>query len=116
MKENKIAKIAVSQSVDESLNSFLEIVNNNFEGGKITKTELASWIISKSTQNPTDSLIEEVRRDNFKQIAYLESLVRKLKMNGRESLTADELNSLFPNSKRKTEKKQKLTDPNTDTQ
>lgn len=94
MSENSLAKIAISSSADEALSKSLEKVNLNFDGGRVTKVDLASWLIHYFTESLSDGLIQEIRRAHFNQVAYLEALVRKLKSAGRDSLNADEQSTL----------------------
>jgi hypothetical protein len=94
MSETTLAKIAVSSNADEALSKFLERVNQNFEGGRVTKTDLASWCILHVSESLTDSVIEEIHQAHFNQVVYLETLVRKMKASGRENLGPEELSAL----------------------
>ena len=84
----ELAKIAISQSSDEALSRFLETVNDGFEGGKVTKTELASWMIEKVAQTQNDSVVDDIRSTHFDRVSYLESLVKNLKRAGRRALSS----------------------------
>ena len=86
MSENNLAKIAISSSADEALVKSLERVNQNFEGGRVTKTDLASWLIQRASDSLTDAVIEEIHQAHFNQVVYLEALVKKLKASGGENL------------------------------
>ena len=94
MSENNLAKIAISSSADEALVKSLERVNQNFEGGRVTKTDLASWLIQRASDSLTDAVIEEIHQAHFNQVVYLEALVKKLKASGRENLGVEELSAL----------------------
>jgi len=69
----------------------VEPANKDFNGGRINKTDLASWLIIRGAQRLNASEIEELRRKHFNQVKYLESLVKKLKATGRDSMEASEL-------------------------
>jgi hypothetical protein len=93
-KENTLAKIAITTDSDAALVQALEKVNKNNPGGRVTKTDLASWFILKSATDLTDQSIDQIRTAHFNQVAYLDALVRGLKQSGRESLSMDEIVNL----------------------
>lgn len=93
-KENTLAKIAITTDSDAALVQALEKVNKNNPGGRVTKTDLASWFILKSAADLTDQSIEQIRTAHFNQVAYLDSLVRGLKQSGRDFLSMDEIVNL----------------------
>lgn len=94
MSETALAKIAITTASDEALVAAINRVNQDFEGGRVTKTDLASWLIAKGAVALTDAEVEEIHRAHFNQVVYLEALVKKLKSSGRENLGADELSAL----------------------
>lgn len=94
MTENSLAKIAISQASESDLCAALERVNKDFSGGRVTKTDLASSLIIRAIQSLDEAGIEEIRQAHFNQVMYLESLIKKLKANHRESLDQDEVSSL----------------------
>jgi hypothetical protein len=92
--ENQLAKIAISSVSDEALSKSLDRVNQNFEGGRVSKADLASWFVIHGARGLDDSGIEEIRQAHFNQVTYLETLVKKLKTSGRDSLAAQEVATL----------------------
>lgn len=94
MTETNLSKIAITASSDETLVSALDRVNQNFEGGRVTKSDLASWFIQKGAAALDDSVLEEIQRAHFNQVVYLETLVKKLKSAGRDNLGPEELAAL----------------------
>lgn len=94
MSETNLAKIAIAANADEALSRALEQVNKDFDGGRITKTDFASWLLLRAANSLDTSAIEEVRKAHFNQIAYLETLVKKLKSSNRDNLGPDELATL----------------------
>lgn len=100
MEKPTLAKIAIHLESDTALTQALEKVNHENTGGRITKTELASWIIMQNCKNLTKKVIDDVRAEHFDQVSYLEALVKKLKHTGRNSLSSEELEALFPKGKK----------------
>lgn len=94
MNETNLAKIAITTTADEALSAALTRVNQGFKGGRITKTDMASWLVLQGAGALDESSIEEVRRAHFNQVVYLESLVKKLKSTGRDSLATEDLAAL----------------------
>lgn len=90
MSETNLAKIAITSLSDNELSGTLDRVNQDFEGGRVTKTDLASWLILRAVSTLDESGIEEVRKAHFNQVVYLESLVKKLKSSGRDNLGPEE--------------------------
>ena len=98
MNDERLAKIAITPAADSELNKALERVNQNFMGGRITKADLASYLILESAKTLDDQTVKAIQKLYFKQVTYLDSLVKKLKSEGQESLTPDEfveLRSMF---------------------
>src|ERR1017187_6771766 len=77
--ENKSAKISITFNADEALGRMLQLVNDGFEGGKVSKQDLTSWLVLYCERNSFESCIADIRKDHFDQLAYLESLVNKIK-------------------------------------
>jgi len=94
MSESNLAKIAITSSSDTELSHALDRVNQNFEGGRVTKTDFASWLILRAISTMDESVIEEVRKAHFNQVVYLETMVKKLKTSGRDNLGPEELSAL----------------------
>lgn len=92
--ETVLAKIAVTESADHALAEALKRVNEDFKGGRITKTDLASWFISQGLTGLNAERVEEIRQAHFNQVVYLDSIVKKLKSNGQDCLGAEEIAAL----------------------
>jgi len=92
--ETVLAKIAITESADKSLAEALKIVNQDFSGGRITKTDLASWFMSQGLASLNAERIEEVRQAHFNQVIYLDAIVKKLKSSGQDCLGPDEIAAL----------------------
>lgn len=110
MNESKLAKIAISVAADEALTKSLKNINQGFDGGRITKAELATWCILQTATDMDASAIEEIRQAHFNQISYLESMLKRLKSARKDHLDSEgltELQSMLSqqNTKKKTRRK-----------
>lgn len=94
MNEVNLSKITITSSSDQELGKALERVNQDFEGGRVTKTDLASWLISRGAITLDTTAVEEIRQAHFNQVAYLRALLKKLKAAGRSHLEGDESTAL----------------------
>src|ERR1035437_1257216 len=94
MEKTQVAKIAITSDADVALVQALDAVNQGNAGGRVTKVELASWLMLKSAVAMNTQAIDEIRKAHFNQAIYLENLLRTLKQSGRNSLSIDEIESL----------------------
>lgn len=62
MSETNLAKIAITASSDNDLSGALDRVNRDFEGGRVTKTDMASWLILRAISTLDEAAIEEIRK------------------------------------------------------
>lgn len=88
------AKIAISTIADTSLDNMVKSINENFSAGRVTKVDLASWIIQYFESNCLEKCRDKIQQDHFDQVVYLESVVKEIKSakkEGKESKTISEL-------------------------
>lgn len=90
MKNTVLAKVAINKQADEKVDTALVHINDGFEGGRVSKTDLMSWVLIRAIDSLDQTTINEIRRDHFNQVAYLDGLVKRLKGAQRNSLTDDE--------------------------
>ena len=109
MSEPNLAKIAITSSSDVELSSALERVNQDFEGGRVTKVDLTSWLILRALSTFDASAIDDVRKAHFNQVVYLESMLKRLKSSGRDSLGPEDLAALQAMLAQQTTKKRTKT-------
>ena len=72
-------KVAISVEADKYLEEMKNSVNEGYSSGKVTKSQLATWIIGQFWLNLTTKQIERVRADHFDEVAHLENVVERLK-------------------------------------
>jgi hypothetical protein len=94
MSENPLAKIAITSTADSTLGNALNQINQNFEGGRVTKADLASWLIQRASSTLSENTIEEIQRTHFNQVTYLENLLKKMKSSDRDSLSPAEMDTV----------------------
>ena len=114
MEKNQVAKIAITSDADVALVQALDSVNQGNSGGRVTKVELASWLILKAAVAMNTQNIDEIRKAHFNQSIYLENLLRTLKQSGRNALSFDEIENLQSILKQKLIHPKKTTKPSTE--
>jgi fatty acid/phospholipid biosynthesis enzyme len=115
----KIAKFTGSLEADEVLIKMVDVVNDGFNGGRVTKHEMLSWLILKFEKSIFKDLIDEIRNDHFDQLAYLEAVLKEAKRARRQGLAPVDLSSTLSaatlggraNVAQKRTKKPQLIDP-----
>jgi len=112
MKEHQkpLAKIAVSIEADAAMTQAMEQINTGNLGGKVTKVDLASWLILRSASLLNDTLIDEIRAEHFNQVIYLDNLLKAAKRSGRKVLSPEELERFQAIMRRKDQIKKKRGD------
>ena len=77
--EPKPAKIATSESSNDALERMLSKINDGYQGGRVSKVELVSWIVLHFEKSSFPDRIDDIRADHFDEMAYLESLLEQMK-------------------------------------
>jgi hypothetical protein len=72
------AKIVISNNADHALEEMKSIVNED-ASGKVTKTQLVSWIILFFKTTYFTKHLQTIRSDHFDEIAHMEEVVKKMK-------------------------------------
>lgn len=106
-KRNHSSKLAASNEADQALDSMLSKINDGFQGGKVNKGELLSWVVIRFQDRHLPSAIEEIRRDHFDEIAYLQSVIKTARIAKRTSQgPADLAKLLSPITSKRDSKKE----------
>lgn len=72
------AKIVITATADQDLEEMKNIVNED-KASRVTKTELASWIISFFKTAYFAKHVQTIRGDHFDEIAHMEDVIKKMK-------------------------------------
>ncbi len=79
--ENNI-KITVTKEAGEILAEMVVKANESFEGGRINRQNLASFIIEKFKENFSDKDLIQIRQLHYDDASMLEAMYRKMKETG----------------------------------
>ena len=93
--ETKIAKLSSTISADEALDRMIKATNEGFNAGRVTKTELLSWIVDYFETHSFERSIEKIRRSYFDDVAYLKGVVKDLEIARREGKDTKDITTLL---------------------
>lgn len=79
MEKTKIAKVTMSPKAEGLLNEMVTKTNDGFTGGKVTKHDLLSWIVTSFAENYFERNRERLQADHFDRLAHLDNLVKRIK-------------------------------------
>ncbi len=80
--QENIIKITVTKEAGEMLADLVVRANEGFEGGKINRQNLASYVIEKFKNNFSDKDLAQLRQLHYDDAAMLEAMYRKMKETG----------------------------------
>ncbi len=86
-------RILITKEASQCLDDMAARVGDGFEGGRISRPQIVSWILQQFAVRMTGADVEEIQSTYFDRIAYLESLLKRAKDTG---VTPPELAVLFP--------------------
>lgn len=94
-KNQDTAKITITKQVEKVLEEMLNRVNEGFDGGRVTRQDLVSWILGYFHRECFPETIEAIRREHFDRIVYLEHVLKQAKAAKRGGEGAADLDALL---------------------
>ena len=86
-------RVLISPEANLAVDDLIGKVNSGFDGGKVTRPQLVSWVLCKFGQTMSEPDIQEIRAAHFDRIAYFEALLKRAKETG---VMPPELSGLLP--------------------
>jgi DNA repair exonuclease SbcCD nuclease subunit len=80
--EDEYVKVTISKKAEKTVTDLLARVNDGYEGGRINRQNLISWIVATFSDECTDQEIRTIRADHFDEIMLLELSLKKFKQAG----------------------------------
>ncbi len=77
-----IIKITITKEAGETLAALVVRANEGFEGGRINRQNLASYIIEKYRNNFSDRELAHLRQLHYDDAAMLEAMYKRMKETG----------------------------------
>ena len=93
MKSNKdaLARVNISMQAHDYLEELTQRCNLDFEAGKVSRSTLASWMVLWFKSQEKAKHISMIQKAHFDPLKHLESLVKKLKSQGSDSMSPEDL-------------------------
>ncbi len=79
MEKEKIAKTTMSLQAETLLNQMVTKANHDFTGGRVTKHDMLSWIVTCFSENYFDRNLERIHQDHFDRLAHVDHLLKSIK-------------------------------------
>jgi hypothetical protein len=73
------SKVALNEKARAALEVALNAVMDGFSAGKVTKSDLVSWILVDFEKNRLGSVIESIRKAHFDKASYLATVAKEFK-------------------------------------
>ncbi len=93
--DNTQYRVLISPEANLAVDDLIGHVNSGFDGGKVTRPQLVSWILCKFARTIAEPDLQEIRAVHFDRIAYFEALLKRAKETGE---VPPELAALLPAS------------------
>ena len=77
-----LRRVWISEDVNEDLEKIVGQVNKDFDGGKINRSQIISWMVKKMVSECCASDIQEIRLANLDELSVLEAMVKKARSTG----------------------------------
>ena len=77
-----IAKVTITKKAENLMSVLLTKVNDGFEFGRLNRHQLMSWILTKFSEDCSDTDIKAIRTDHFDELALLEISIKRFKQAG----------------------------------
>jgi hypothetical protein len=78
-------RLAIGKAADDALAVIVERVNEDFKGGRVSRSQAVSWILIRQAERMNDTFIREIREDHFDEVALLEVALKQAKASGKLS-------------------------------
>lgn len=78
----EFVKVTISRKAEQIVMDLLAKVNDGFEGGRVTRQDLMSWILEKFAEGCGEPEVRAIRVDHFDEITILELCLKKSKQTG----------------------------------
>lgn len=117
MEKPKIAKVTMSLEAEILLNQMVAKSNDGFTGGKVTKHDLLSWIVTCFAESYFERNVERIQNDHFDRLTHLDNLVKRIKKARHEGVSDQEAEQLLKqlvDSSAKPKERTKQPKPNQD--
>jgi len=80
--KDEFIKVTISKKAEKAATDLLAKVNDGFDGGRINRQDLMSWILTMFAEDCGEQDIRAIRAAHFDEITLLELCLKKSKQSG----------------------------------
>ena len=77
--EQNIIRIFISKQSEAALNDITDAVNEGFESGRVSRSDIANHMIMKFKNELGEPSIQLIRNEHFSLVTHMERLLKKIK-------------------------------------
>lgn len=77
-----LIRVVISTESNQYIDDLAERVNEDFDAGKVSRSQILNWIVKRFAESAGDAEIQELRAAHFDRIAYLEAILKRAKATG----------------------------------
>lgn len=81
--QDSSVKITITKEAGQCLSELVDLANDGFDGGRINRQSLASFIIEKFKASHSEADLIQLRQSQYDDMAMLEAMYRKMKDTGK---------------------------------
>jgi hypothetical protein len=78
----EFVKVTISKKAEKAVKELVVRVNENFDGGRVNRQDLISWVLMRFSEECTEQEIRAIRVEHFDEIALLELCLKRSKLAG----------------------------------
>lgn len=77
--EQNIIRIFISKQSEVALNDITDAVNEGFDAGRVSRSDVANHMIMKFKNELSEPCIQLIRNEHFSLVTHMERLLKKIK-------------------------------------
>jgi len=77
--EQNIIRIFISKQSEVALNDITDAVNEGFDAGRVSRSDVANHMIMKFKNELSEPNIQLIRNEHFSLVTHMERLLKKIK-------------------------------------
>lgn len=81
--ESENHRLTINRSAELALLKAVELINEDYKGGKVNRNQVAIWAIQRFTDGLSDGEIKEIQAEHLDEFSALESILRRAKESGK---------------------------------
>ncbi len=72
-------KISITTEAEKTVSKLVLRINDGFEGGRVSRQDVASWFLLRSAEKFGDDELQQIRSEFFNERDYLSTVLKKAK-------------------------------------